>query len=178
MSEAMFNSRLLPSFEAIFAARELASPEETILGHSREGRPIAGFRLGSGRLKVSLIGGCHADEPVGPWLLRRLVKALATLPGEHPALTRAAWWIIPHLNPDGEVRNASWQREEAAQLDLVSYLVHAVRESPGDDLEFGFPRSADDVEARPEARAALDWWRSSGGPFHLHVSLQDRKSVV
>lgn len=167
----MLNSRLLPSFEMVFAARDGTPRRGTILGHSREGRPIEGFTLGTGLLKISLIGGCHADEPVGPWLLRRVVAALSALPGNHPALTEATWWILPHLNPDGAARNASWQREEDPQLDLASYLAHAVRENPGDDLEFGFPRSDDDTEARPEARAALNWWRSSGGPFHLHVSL-------
>ena len=40
------------------------------IGSSRQGRDIHGFCLGSGSIKVSLIAGCHADEPVGPLLLR------------------------------------------------------------------------------------------------------------
>ena len=41
----------------------------------------------------------------------------------------------------------------------------------GDDIEFGFPRDVDDDGARPENRAAYDWWRSAGGPFAVHVTL-------
>ena len=45
------------------------------IGDSREGRPIKAFRLGAGPCRVSLLGGCHADEPVGPLLLRHLVRS-------------------------------------------------------------------------------------------------------
>ena len=45
-----------------------------------------------------------------------------------------------------------------------------MRELPGDDIEFGFPRGEDDHGARPENRAAWDFWRA-GAPYHLHVSM-------
>jgi hypothetical protein len=70
--------------------------------------------------------------------------------------------IVPHVNPDGEVRNASWSETTLPAVDhrgrtdrvfdLALYLRHVVRERPGDDLEFGFPYSADDRGARPESR--------------------------
>ncbi len=41
-------------------------------------------------------------------------------------------------------------------FDLVAYLGDAVREPPGDDVEFGFPRSAD-VGARPENPAVASF---------------------
>jgi hypothetical protein len=56
-------------------------------------------------------------------------------------------------------------------MDLVRYLTHFNRELPGDDMEFGFPRDEDDLEARPENRGIARWWKESGRPFHLHVSL-------
>ena len=141
------------------------------LGWSREGRPISGYRFGTGPEAVSLLGGCHADEPVGPQFLRLLAAYLRRLAPDDPMLRLYEWWIIPHLNPDGEVRNASWQVAGAASYDLGRYLRGAVRELPGDDIEFGFPRAPADPGARPENRAAYDWWRTCDRPFALHASM-------
>ncbi len=152
-------------------------PPAHILGHSREGREIAGYVLGTGERRVSLIGGCHSDEPVGPAMLRRLVSYLGSLPASNPLLAGATWRIVPHVNPDGEARNAAWSdvtlpaadhlgREDRA-YDLFSYLRHVMREPPGDDMEFGFPRGAEDCGARPENQAVAAFL-AEGAPFHLH----------
>ncbi len=146
------------------------------LGTSREGRPIQGFRLGTGAVRASLIGGCHADEPVGPRFLSRLVAYLLSLPTGHELLTDHGWWIVPHINPDGAERNRGWHEGDGPVtpsdvFDPVRYLSSVVRELPGDDLEFGFPRSRDDPDVRPESRAVLEWWRSAGAAFHLHATL-------
>jgi hypothetical protein len=122
-------------------------------------------------LRLSLLAGCHADEPVGPRLLRRLVGFLGRLPADDPLLTEYEWWVMPHINPDGARRNLSWQRDGADLYDLPAYLAGVVRELPGDDIEFGFPREGGDPEARPENRAALRWWKSAHGPFAMHTSL-------
>jgi hypothetical protein len=73
------------------------------LGASREGRPIVGYRFGRGPTRVSLLAGCHADEPVGPRLLRHLAAFLGGLPADDPLLEGREWWIAPHANPDGDV---------------------------------------------------------------------------
>ncbi len=146
-----------------------ANAEPRVIGHSRQGRPIPAYRIGHGPIQVSLLGGCHADEPVGPRFLRRLVRHLASTDGE--ALRDAATWlIIPHVNPDGAEANAAWQAPDATRYDFATWLRHRVRELPGDDVEFGFPRSEEDLKARPENRAAWDFWRE-GAPYDLHVSL-------
>ncbi len=125
--------------------------------------------LGDGPVRVSLVGGCHADEPVGPSFLRRLVRYLVGDDGR-PLRRAATWFIIPHLNPDGATANAAWQTPGTTRYDLAVYLRHRVRELPGDDIEFGFPRGADDLGARPENRAAWGFWRGHA-PFDLHVSM-------
>jgi Zinc carboxypeptidase len=142
-----------------------------LLGRSRDGREIHGFSAGSGPLSVSLIAGCHADEPVGPATLERLAAYLAALPAEAPALAAARWRLVPHVNPDGEAANASWSRLPAPEegYDLAAYLAGAVREPPGDDVEFGFPRGEDDAGARPENRAVAAFL-AAGAPLHLHGS--------
>jgi hypothetical protein len=154
-------------------------PPFEAIGRSREGREILGGLLGRGDLRISLIGGCHADEPVGPAMLRRLSAFLAALPPDDPLLTGATWYLVPHVNPDGEARNAAWSEATLPAVDhrgaedrihdLPLYLRHALRESPGDDVEFGFPRGEDDREARPENRAVASFL-AAGAPFHLHGS--------
>jgi hypothetical protein len=165
------SEELCDRMETLLGSRPIPLERGEELGRSREGRPVRGFRFGGGDLRVSLLGGCHADEPVGPRLLRRLASYLEELRDDDPLLTRYEWWLIPHINPDGAKRNRSWQNDHAPSYDLAEYLASAVRELPGDDVEFGFPRDPGDDEARPENRAAYDWWRSADAPFGLHVSL-------
>jgi zinc carboxypeptidase len=153
----------------------------TAIGESREGRSIRAFRLGRGLLHVSLIAGCHADEPVGPWMLRRLAAYLAGRPDSSPLLAQVTWNIVPHVNPDGEVRNRGWCEPEVRNLpegavfDVGRYLAGVNREAPGDDVEFGFPRGTDLTvpEVRPENRAVVAFLIRAvkrSGPLHLHAS--------
>ena len=161
------------------------------LGRSREGRAMYGHVVkpeGSAAeaLNVSLIAGCHADEPVGPAMLDRLATYLVTLrddePG-HPLVRRFRWRLVPHVNPDGEARNGAWtlQLGDPARwgdeghrvVDLPAYLRNVVRELPGDDVEFGFPRDDEDSDARPENRAVAEFLRAGArdhGPYALHAS--------
>ncbi len=157
-------------FDSIIAASS-SLPEGERIGHSREGRPIAAYRFGQGACRISLIAGCHSDEPVGPRLLRCLVAYLSRLPKGSPILEDYQWWIIPHANPDGEEVNRSWYTDRDEQIDLISYLKHFKRELPGDDIEFGFPRDPADLDARPENKCVASWWMKEGGSFHCHVSL-------
>jgi hypothetical protein len=165
--------------EEILATAPFPPPPARTLGPSRKGQAVEGYRLGRGPLHVSLIAGCHADEPVGPAMLRRLVAFLTTRPADDPLLSAITWYAVPHVNPDGEARNAAWSastvpaidhlgREDRA-YDLSLYMDHVVRERPGDDMEFGFPRDANDTGARPE-NLAVARFLSEGAPFHLHAS--------
>ncbi len=160
--------RRFPEIAAAGAARSVPARE---LGRSREGRILRGYRFGRGSVRVSLLAGCHADEPVGPVLLEHLGRYLASLQPDDPLLVRFEWWIVPCANPDGAHRNQRWQLPVPDAFDPVAMLADSVRELPGDDLEFGFPRDTGDREARPEGRAIHAWWREAGGAFDLHASL-------
>lgn len=149
------------------------------IGRSRGGRPIRGFRFGEGATRVTLIGGCHADEPVGPQTLRRLVGHLGDAPADDPLLTHVSWWVVPHVHPDGEERNRAWWRRQVPVVDsrgaadvacdLKAYLEGVERDVPGDDIEFGFPRDDSDRGARPENLAVAGFLREAG-PVDLHGS--------
>jgi hypothetical protein len=150
------------------------------IGRSREMRPIYGFGAGTGPIAISLIAGCHADEPVGPATLTSLLGFLATRGPGSRWLGDFSWTIVPHANPDGRYRNRFWARRKVAVVDqrgapdvgfdLGPYLDHVCRELPGDDVEFGFPRDSTDHDARPENLAISDFL-SHRGPFDLHGSL-------
>jgi hypothetical protein len=141
------------------------------LGMSRGGRPIWGFCFGHGGRRLSLIAGCHADEPVGPAMLERLVSFLAGLAESHPLLQQLSWRIVPHVNPDGEARNAPWTEapRQGGVYDIALYLRHVLREPPGEDVEFGFPRGPGDTDARPENRAVAEFL-AVGGSYDLHAT--------
>lgn len=143
-------------------------PLERIIATSREGRPLFGHILGHGPLRVSLIAGCHGDEPMGPQVLRGLLEDLSR--PDHPWLSRATFRIVPDANPDAAERNASWW-DPRDGADLPSYLLDRVRELPGDDLEFGFPGGpGGEDKIRPEAEGIAAFLRE-GGPLDLHGSL-------
>ncbi len=166
----MILEQLLARFKAITRS-ESHLPSSSSIGKSRQGRVIQGFSRGTGAIKISLIAGCHADEPVGPLLLSKAVNYLDTLAPEDPMLTEYQWHIIPHANPDGRELNNRWWREKQEQADLLAYLKDRIRELPGDDMEFGFPRYSQDSGARVENRVIYDWWSNFATSFDLHVSL-------
>ena len=168
----------LPIEKILVGPAPAADLEE--VGRSRDGRPIGAWRGGGGPLSVSLVAGCHADEPVGPATLRRLAAWLASRPEHDPAVAEIRWSIIPHANPDGEATNAGWatrtlevvDHQGAADhgFDLAAYSAGVVRERPGDDIEFGFPRSTEDRAARPE-NLAIAGFLAGGTPYDVHGSL-------
>lgn len=140
----------------------LPGVEQTVIGESREGRPMLGWSFGHGGRRVSIVAGSHADEPVGPMTAQALPRLLAQ--GFPDLLERYRFFIVPQMNPDGAARNRPWF---ANPPDFETYVAHAVREQPGDDIEFGF---ADEDGARSENRAVTRWL-TAHGPFAAHFSL-------
>ncbi len=133
-----------------------------VLVNSEEGRPIYGIVLGAGAQTVSLIAGAHADEPVGPETLRTFVVESLGHRQQYEALFAAyRFVIVPHINPDGAVRNQPWITRWPA---LSAFLKHVHREKPGRDLEFGFPAM------RVENKLVSTFLRAHA-PMALHMSL-------
>jgi hypothetical protein len=153
-----------------WALRPLPGCDVQEIGASRQGRALYGLRVGSGPLRVSIVAGAHADEPVGPRTAVHLAVAIARGDASWAAelARRATFWIVPHVHPDGEAANAHWI---AALEDFPAWLRHATRDTPADDVEFHYPRSIHDQDTRPENIAVADFLRSAGAPFHLHASL-------
>jgi len=121
-----------------------------------------GYVIGSGPTRVSLIAGSHSDEPVGPETLRTLVRGFILSPERYVQyFERFTFFVIPHVNPDGEARNTAWMTKWPS---LDAYLEHAFRELPGRDIEFGYPKLRTENEL-------VSGFLKEHGPFGLHVSL-------
>lgn len=132
------------------------------IGLSERGRPVVGAVIGFGPRRATLIGGAHADEPVGPETLRLLVRAaMRPEPALAAVLRRWRLWVIPHVNPDGEHANRTWIERWPS---VTAFLRGALREPPGRDPEFGFPAM------RPE-NAAVTAFLAGAAPVRLHASL-------
>lgn len=132
------------------------------IGFSRSGQELFGYRMGDGQRAVSITAGCHADEPIGPMtaqILPQLIREHAPELLEH-----FTFRVAPQMNPDGADANRAWF---SSYPDFLTYVAHAVREAPGDDIEFGF---SEETSARPECRAAIPFlWHDS--PVQAHFSL-------
>ncbi len=132
------------------------------IGASEQGRELRGYLIGRGAKHVSLIAGCHSDEPVGPETLRHLVAGLLVQSAElAQLLSRFTLVVVPHVNPDGEAVNRPWIE---AWPDVESYVEQVFRELPGRDVEFAFP------DRRVENQAVSDFL-GQFGPFDAHASL-------
>ncbi|KAA1245197.1 M14 family zinc carboxypeptidase [Aquimarina sp. RZ0] len=147
------------------------------IGESIGGRDISGYRIGHGPKKISLIAGNHADEPVGPLLLKKLVSYLRKIEESHPLLKRYTWYIVPHTNPDGEQHNKKWYSYRDTKTDLAKYLTHVQRELPGEDIEFGFPIDGSIESLRPENTVVYDFWKTANSSFDLHGSLHGMRAT-
>ena len=123
---------------------------------------MLGAVIGTGSRHATLIGGAHADEPVGPETLRLLITAaMWPEPSLEWILRRWRLWVVPHVNPDGEQANRAWM-DRWPSVD--AFLCHVLREPPGRDAEFGFPAM------RPE-NEAVTAFLARAAPVRLHASL-------
>lgn len=131
------------------------------LGKSARKRVVDAVILGQGTECISLIAGAHADEPVGPETLRTFIlEGIRNKAKLSRLLNEYRFLIIPHINPDGEVLNQEWIQRWP---DPAAYLLHAKREPPGQDIEFGFPN------LRPE-NGCVSKFLMQFPPVRLHIS--------
>lgn len=136
--------------------------EVTRIGMSRNLDEMFGYRFGNGRRNVSVIAGCHADEPVGPMTAQILPRVLQrTFP---ELLDAFRFHVVPQMNPDGAENNRAWFR---TPFDLAAYLEYVCRERPGDDIEFGWSATPG---VRPEVVNAMKFLKPHA-PYEAHFSL-------
>lgn len=94
---------------------DIAQPDQgTVIGYSVLGRPLVAYRVGTGPVKVALIGDIHgAYESNTHLLVQELVDHFLAHPDEVPG--RVSLWLIPTANPDGLAAGTRWN---AHNVDL------------------------------------------------------------
>lgn len=132
------------------------------IGFTKERSEMHGLRFGHGPAPISIIAGCHADEPVGPMTAQLIARVF----GRHfpELLDRFSFHVIPQMNPEAAHRNFRWF---ADPVELPLYLNSALRELPGDDIEFGFGVGP---AVRAENLLAMSFLKKYG-PYAAHFSL-------
>lgn len=156
--------------------------ERVLIGRSRAGREMWGLDIGGGGTgeageddggcgrTVSITAGAHADEPVGPITAFALARFLLGTEAGNSLASTHRFRICPQVNPDGAEANKAWFADPP---DAVTYFTNAIREAPGDDIEFGYPdpRPGAKIGAlRLENQAVADFL-SGVGPYAFHASL-------
>ncbi len=85
--------------------------QELIIGYSALGRPLVAHRLGTGPIKVALVGDIHgAYESNTHMLVQELLSYFGSHLAEIPS--RVSLWLIPALNPDGLAAGTRWNAND------------------------------------------------------------------
>ena len=145
---------LVAQSEALTTAHPEASL--TLLGHSREGRPLVALSMGQGSRTLVIKANAHAEEAAGVVTCLRLAQALLEQPVGERWREEITFHFIPTANPDGLWRNRDWLD---GPFDLARFLRFRIRDLPLDDIEFGYP-SSEASAVRPENQAIADFLRS------------------
>ena len=138
-----------------------AASTELVIGYSVEGRPITAHRVGSGAIKVALVGDIHGAFEANTHLLaRQLLEHFQAHPDQVPA--NVSLWIVPTMNPDGLEtgqrwnangvdlnRNADTDLDGCARNDWSPDTYTSEGRHPGAGGSFPF--------SEPEARAIRDF---------------------
>lgn len=104
------------------------------IGYSRLGEPLDMLSIGDGREHALVIGGPHANEPVGFLTVLRLAKLLCE--GERHGFT---WHLIGCVDPDGARLNEGWY---AGPFTVAHHHRHFYRPALADQPEWTFPVDA------------------------------------
>lgn len=74
-------------------------------GTSRGGEDLPLLVIGDGPLKMMVIAGSHANEPIGGQTIITLAEYVLAHPAEQE---RATWYLVPSSDPDGLLLNETW----------------------------------------------------------------------
>ncbi len=138
------------------------------IGTSKQGRPVQALAIGDGTTVITIKGNAHADEPTGIITCIQLVRLLKDHPDWRPLLDRFRFCLVPTANPDGLARNQGWL---SSSFSLEQYFRHVYRDLPQNDVEFGYPSDAAEIEGvRPENVACARFFDACA-PIASHISL-------
>jgi N-acetylmuramoyl-L-alanine amidase len=132
-----------------------------LFGHSAEHRPLTATRVGSGPVKVLVVGSIHGNETAGRAVLRALRRAQPA-PG-------VELWLVNSVNPDGVRRGT---RHNARGVDLNRNFGRRWRGGGrAFDTYFPGPRPFSEPESRAVRRLVRRIRPAITVYYHQHLRL-------
>ena len=107
------------------------------VGFSEQGRPILMKKIGSGKTKVWIISGQHPGETINMWILEGFLKRLKE---KKSILKKYSFFIVPCLNPDGNVHGYWRLNSKGINLnrDWLAYKSKETQIIKSQFLKYGF----------------------------------------
>ena len=106
-----------------------------VAGNGNSGIPIHHVRFNTGSIKVLVVAGPHADEPIGSATVYSLLKLLNS--NFHDLVSQDIEWnIVPCIDPDGAILNEGWSQKP---FSFENFVRHSFKQNPADQAEFSFP---------------------------------------
>ncbi len=84
-----------------FSKSKKVLPNMKTIGYTKGKRPILMKKLGNGKKRIWIISGQHSGETINSWILEGFIKRL--LERKITLYKKYTFYIIPNLNPDGNV---------------------------------------------------------------------------
>lgn len=106
-----------------------------VAGTSQQGEPIYHVQFGQGAVKVLVLAGPHADEPIGSLTVFSL---LTLLKNSHEELLKqdVEWHIVPCIDPDGARPNEGWTQQTFTHKN---FMKHFHKQPYTDQADYTFP---------------------------------------
>lgn len=154
-----------------FDARTICGTS-SVIGYSKQGRPIIAYYFGNGTKTILFTGGMHGSEPSGYTTMQAWVNYLMSYGYKIPADKRVV--IVPNTNPDGiaaGTRNSSTNVNIGRNFPTANWKANI--ETSSGVLKNGGGKSAG---SEPETKALLALTRQLNP--RLEVSFHAQGSLV
>lgn len=154
-------SGLLTWNEVQARTRELAKAHPQLvsvrpIGRSKQGEPIELVSVGRGSHSALVVGGLHANEPIGSLTIEFLIDQLATREELRNGLDYT-WHFIKSIDPDGMRLNEAWFKGSRSP---AAYFRDFFRPALNRQAEYTFPLQVDSVSFQSSPPENLAWQRA------------------
>ena len=162
--------------EIVEQIRTLSSHPSVELNVEKSGRAnqvIPWLKLGTGKQTVLWYGFPHANEPFGGSTILALLELLLRTEIGNAFLAKYTWILVPCVDPEGALINASWI---TSYPDMLHYFMYSHRGEARDQVEWAFPLETENYsfhEVLPETQLLMELFHKFNPSFvhSIHNSL-------
>jgi murein tripeptide amidase MpaA len=115
---AYFAPYPLERHQKILGAAQEGGATSICLGNTLDGYPIDLLKLGTGERKIWIIARQHPGETMAQWWMEGLIARLISEDSlSKSLLTKATFFLVPNMNPDGSFRGNIRTNSSGANLN-------------------------------------------------------------